>query len=211
MPPIFLFREVVLTRHYYLTHICQRNKFQCPPRPPTNFTDIIILIMLNNFDIKNYKRILIIGDSGRGKSTFAAKLANKLSLPLYSTDDYFWKVKFSVPNDRRKSIEDIEKIYSSDAWIVEGGTVHLIKPGLERADIILNFVFRNIFEQWYSLVKRNRKRNNEAVLPHLIYVTKKRFGIGNDKEKKKRELLKPFKAKIMKLKSYQEMDRLLVR
>lgn len=165
--------------------------------------------MPHKIDILNCKRILIIGDSGRGKSTFAPKLAKELSLPLHSTDDYFWKVKFTEPNDREQSVKEIEKVYAGDAWIVEGSTTHLIRPGLERADVVLNFVFRNIFEQWWSLIRRNRDRDNEAILPHLIYVTKKRFGIGNDKEKKKRELLKPYDQKIVTVRSYKEIDGLL--
>jgi adenylate kinase family enzyme len=73
--------------------------------------------------IKNYphERIFILGDSGRGKSTFARKLSEKIAIPYYSTDDFFWKTKFSEPSDRQKSIEDISRVYDGDSWIVEGG------------------------------------------------------------------------------------------
>jgi len=42
-----------------------------------------------------FKKIIIIGDAGRGKSTLASKLSKKLNTPHYSTDDYFYEVKFS--------------------------------------------------------------------------------------------------------------------
>ena len=155
------------------------------------------------------RRILIIGDSGRGKSTFAPKLSQKLNLPVYSTDDFFWKIKFSEPNDRQESIKKIEKIYLTDDWVVEGGTIHLIRSGLDRADVIINLIFRNIIQQWWSLIKRNRDRKYENLMRHLTYVTCKRFGIGNTKEKAKRELLKPYSDKILTLKSYKEMNDLL--
>ncbi len=155
------------------------------------------------------RRILIIGDSGRGKTTFSQKLSQKLNIPLYSTDDFFWKVKFSEPNDKQESIRLIEKVYLNDSWIVEGSTTDLIKPGLEKADLILNLVFRNIFEQWWALIQRNKNRDNENLLNHLIYVTRKRFSIGNDKEKKKKELLKPFSQKILTINSYKELDEIL--
>lgn len=45
--------------------------------------------------IKESKRILIIGESGRGKTELGRKLSKELNIPLYSTDDFFWEVKFS--------------------------------------------------------------------------------------------------------------------
>lgn len=36
-----------------------------------------------------YKKILIIGASGRGKTTFAKILSEKLSITYYETDDFF--------------------------------------------------------------------------------------------------------------------------
>jgi len=41
--------------------------------------------------MKKYKKIIIIGDAGRGKSTLATKLAEKLGILHYSTDDSFMK------------------------------------------------------------------------------------------------------------------------
>lgn len=154
------------------------------------------------------RKILIIGESGRGKTTFAHKLSEKLQLPLHSTDDFYWKVKFTEPNDRQSSIQNIEKVYATNAWVMEGSSTHLFKPGLDKADVVINLVFRNVFEQWWSLIKRNRARKDEDLFKHLSYVTRKRFGIRNDKEKKKRELLQPYSNKILTIKSYKELDRL---
>ena len=41
-------------------------------------------------------RILIIGDSGRGKTVLARKISEKLGIPAYSTDDYLYEMKFTV-------------------------------------------------------------------------------------------------------------------
>lgn len=35
------------------------------------------------------KRVLIVGDSGRGKTTFAKHLSESLNIQAYSTDDFF--------------------------------------------------------------------------------------------------------------------------
>lgn len=164
--------------------------------------------------LKNARRILIIGDAGRGKSTFSVKIGKKLNLPVYSTDDYFWKEKYTIPNDRQKSIEDIKKIYSNEDWVVEGSSTHLFQHGLNRADIIIQLKFPGIFSQWWALIKRSRQRKNESftqLIRFLIYITRKRYNIGYKKEIKNIELLKPFNNKIFIIKSHSDMDSLLDR
>ncbi len=162
-----------------------------------------------NRDISKYKRILIIGESGRGKSVLAHKLSKKLSLPFYSTDDFFWEIKFSKPHDREGSKIKIKEVYATEKWIMEGSSTHLFRPGLDSAEIIINLVFGNIFQQWWSLIRRNRTRKHESLSKHMVYVTRKRFGIGNNKEKLKAELLKTYTNKIIVLKSFKEIDSFL--
>lgn len=160
-------------------------------------------------NISEYRRILIIGESGRGKSVLAQKLSEKLSLPFYSTDDFFWKVKFSEPNDKEESKVKIKEVYDTEKWIMEGSSTHLFRLGLDSADIVTNLVFKNIFQQWWSLIQRNRTREYESLKDlskFIIYVTKKRFGIMNDKEKLKKEILKPYLDKTIVLKSFKEID-----
>ncbi len=59
-----------------------------------------------------------MGDSGRGKSTLAPRISEKLGIPYHSTDDYFYEVKFSKLRDRQKSIEGISKLFHEPRWIV---------------------------------------------------------------------------------------------
>lgn len=108
--------------------------------------------------LNNAHKVLIIGDSGRGKTTFAHNLSEKLKLPFYSTDDFFWKVKCTEPNNREESVNNITKVYSGNSWIMEGSSTHLFRPGIERADVIIILRFKNIFLQWWALIKRSRKR-----------------------------------------------------
>lgn len=162
-----------------------------------------------NKDISIYKKILIIGESGRGKSVLAHKLSEKLSLPFYSTDNFFWKIKFSEPNDKEESKIKIGKVYTTEKWIMEGSSTHLFRPGLDSAEVVINLVFGNIFQQWWSLIKRKRTRESESLKDlskSIVYVTKKRFGIGNNKEKLKAELLKSYSNKIIVLRSFKEID-----
>jgi adenylate kinase family enzyme len=157
-----------------------------------------------------HKKILILGDAGRGKSTFAKRLSKKISLPHYSTDDFFWKIKFTVPNDKEKSVEEISHVYDKNEWIVEGGTRRLIQKGLEKSDVIYLLKFENIIHQYYFLIKRNlmRKHENFVDLWNLLkHVTYKKYkkGYGNHMPHID-DLLEPYKDKVVKLNSMNEIN-----
>ena len=156
------------------------------------------------------KRILIVGDSGRGKSTLAKKLSEKLDIKHHSTDDFFWKVKFTVATDKATSIRNISKIYDQESWIVEGSTRSLIQEGIEKSDQIIHLIHPSLVSQFWTLFKRKLKRNEETwmnllgLYKHLIM---KRFKFGEQKGKiSLDEMLEPFIQKIVKLKSFKEID-----
>ncbi len=65
------------------------------------------------------EKIIIIGASGSGKSTFAAQLAQKLNLPLYHLDRIFWRANWqSIP--REDFIAEQKRICASKQWIIDG-------------------------------------------------------------------------------------------
>lgn len=161
------------------------------------------------------QRILIVGDSGRGKSTLAQKLSQKFDIPHYSTDDYYYEVKFSKARERQKSIENIAKLYKTTSWIVEGTTHHLLESGLAQADLIINLTFRNILLQWARQVRRHFQRDDESLLglyqlmKHSLY---KRYGWGHRKGKlTNSQLIAPFSHKVVTLSSYKEIDQFIAK
>ena len=159
----------------------------------------------------NYKKILILGDAGRGKTTFAEKLSKITNIPHYSTDDFFWKVKFTTPNDREKSVEEISDMYEQDKWIMEGTTRRLIIKGLEKADVIYVLRFKYIIYQYYFLTKRSLTKKNEGFAGWwnlLKHVTNKRYkkGYGSHTPPLD-ELLKPYFEKVVELNSMKAIDR----
>ena len=161
----------------------------------------------------NVDRILIIGDSGRGKSTLAQKLSLKLNIEYYSTDDFFWAKKYSIKANKQKSVSAIEKVYSKKKWIVEGSTRHLIKTGLERSHMIIYLQHKSLFYQYWIVLKRYCKRDEESLfelMNHMVYLFKKRFNLGKDNVKKSlNEMISPYKNKTVILHSFEEINKFL--
>lgn len=157
------------------------------------------------------KRILIIGDGGRGKTTFAENLSRKTGIPFYSVDDFFWKTKFSEPADKQQSVQAIEEVYKKDEWIVEGGSRPLIKRGIEKADIIYFLKFNNIIAQYYALIRRSLTRDNERwidlwkMFKHVTYKKYKRGYAGGMPSVE--EMIELFKEKVVILETREAIDR----
>jgi len=157
-----------------------------------------------------YKKIIIIGDSGRGKTSLARELSKKIGIQYYQTDDFFWKIKYSEANPREESLEKIKQVFLKDEWIVEGTTLWLLEHGLEKADIIIFLRFKTLLSQWWCIIRRTikEKRENPKELFGLMkHVTYKRYGWGYKKGKiTLRELIEPYKEKVVELKSFKESD-----
>jgi adenylate kinase family enzyme len=166
--------------------------------------------------IRNSKKILIIGDPGRGKTTLAETISKELSIPFYSTDDFLYEKKFSAYKEKSKSISEISEIYKKDKWIVEGTTHFLLKNGLEPADIIIYLKHDNIFSQWYSIIKRYFKREDKDILRtlwllwHVLYkkLQTKSSRIKNG-QMTTYERIEPYKNKVIILKTFKDIDELI--
>jgi adenylate kinase family enzyme len=161
-------------------------------------------------------RILIVGDAGRGKSSLASKISQKLGIPHYSTDNFYYEVKFSKLRDRQESIDAISRIFQNERWIVEGTTRHLILSGLDSADIIIHLRFKNIPTQWLVLIKRYIERSGEVtenlggllkLMKHVLY---KKYHLRHRKGKlTPTEIIEPHQHKVITLSSFKEIDRFI--
>ena len=162
---------------------------------------------------KMYKRIIIIGDAGRGKSTFARKLSEKTGIPHYSTDDFYWKKRPFVAHEREVSETMAKEKFAEDEWIIEGTTQWLVKLGLDRADIIVHMYFKSIFAQWFYILKRHfqRKEDPLASTLHLLkHVFYKRYNLGYKKGAiTHKEILAPYKNKVVKVTSFRQTKEFL--
>ena len=82
------------------------------------------------------KKILVLGCSGSGKSTFALKLQEKTGLPLTHLDNVWWKPdRTHIPRnefDRR-----LEEIISADEWILDGDYSRTYEVRIKACDTVI--------------------------------------------------------------------------
>jgi len=83
------------------------------------------------------KKVLIFGNSGSGKSTFASLLAKKLSCSAFHLDeialDQYWR---HLPPE--EVLPRVESILKQDSWVIDGNYRKLFyQERFEKADTII--------------------------------------------------------------------------
>ncbi|MGB3409246.1 MAG: AAA family ATPase, partial [Jannaschia sp.] len=66
------------------------------------------------------RRVMIIGQPGSGKSTFARAMGELTFLPVHHIDRIHWKPGW-IERSRAEKTRLCEEVHSQDAWIFEGG------------------------------------------------------------------------------------------
>jgi adenylate kinase family enzyme len=86
------------------------------------------------------QRVLVMGCSGAGKSTFARALADKLALPLVSIDKLFWQPGWREPKPAKFAAAMTQEA-EKPAWVIDGNFLtdgaSLLRR--ERADTVCFF------------------------------------------------------------------------
>ena len=94
------------------------------------------------------KRILVIGSSGSGKSYLANQLSEKLNLPFFASDHFYWKSdwKHSPPEEVH---QNVKHIVDQEAWILDGNFDDMREMVWKRAECIiwLDYSFWTIIKQ----------------------------------------------------------------
>ena len=82
------------------------------------------------------KKLIIIGNSGSGKTFLAQRIASVLNLPIIHLDRLFWETE-NCSQKRPKDIvhQDIMDITEKPKWILEGVFGDLANIGAAKADI----------------------------------------------------------------------------
>ena len=86
------------------------------------------------------RRVLIIGCSGAGKSTFARGLAARNGLPVIHLDQQYWQPGWTMP-PRATWRAKLAALCEKPAWIMDGNFDSSLDLRLPRADAVVWFDF----------------------------------------------------------------------
>ncbi len=127
------------------------------------------------------RRILVIGCSGSGKSTFAQTLSRRLVLPYVSMDrDVFWMPGWTQ-RPRVEALEIVERAVAQPQWIMDGTSPGTLPLRLPRADLVIwmrpsrHVSLYGVISRWVRLRGRTRPEMAEncperLTLEFLSYV-----------------------------------------
>jgi len=83
-----------------------------------------------------YRRVVVIGICGAGKSTLSRRLAPTMSLPLIELDRHHWKPGWRE-TPREEWRDSVRGLVAADAWVMDGNYTGSLDIRLPRADAIV--------------------------------------------------------------------------
>ena len=104
-------------------------------------------------------KIMVIGYSSSGKSTFSKRLSIIHHLPVLHIDRIFFAPNW-VDRDRKIVEAEIREFMQQDGWIIDGLYRHLATERFEQANQIFIFDF-NRFKCLYGAIHRRIKYHNQ--------------------------------------------------
>lgn len=82
------------------------------------------------------QRVLVIGASGAGKSSLAARISKATGLPFKPTDDFYWKEDWQAASEA-SVVEQIDSVTARPQWVLDGNFDDQRHFVWQRADTIV--------------------------------------------------------------------------
>ena len=82
------------------------------------------------------KKVLVIGSSGAGKSTFSRRLGEATGLPVIHLDTLFWHPNW-VESSKDEWVIKVEEALKGDSWIMDGSFSGTLAMRLEACDAVI--------------------------------------------------------------------------
>lgn len=120
-------------------------------------------------------RIWIVGPPGAGKTTLSKLIREKLDIPYYELDQYFWELDW-VKKDKVLFINDVSKICGTNKWIIDGQYPQALNVIIKNIDTFI-WLDINLFTVLYRVFRRSLKRlitqevlwnGNKEKITHVI-------------------------------------------
>lgn len=94
------------------------------------------------------KKILVIGSSGAGKSTFSRRLHKATGLPLIHLDRLYWKPNWVEPADKIVWREGLKDVLKDEEWIIDGNYSSTMEMRLQACDTAIFLDFPHYVCTW---------------------------------------------------------------
>lgn len=113
-----------------------------------------------------YRKILIVGCGGAGKSTLAREMGQRFGLPVVHLDRLWW-----LPGWQERSREEFDTLLEAElskpAWILDGNFSRTFARRLQSADlcIFLDYDPALCMESIYKRVEQYRDRSRPDMTP----------------------------------------------
>lgn len=85
-----------------------------------------------------YKRVLVIGSPGSGKSTLTRALHAQTGLPVVHLDLLYWRADKTTLT-REEFLPLLQEELARDRWIIDGNFSFTMELRLQRADLVIFF------------------------------------------------------------------------
>jgi adenylate kinase family enzyme len=107
------------------------------------------------------QRVLVIGSGGAGKSTFAARLAERTGLPLIHLDALYWRAGWRE-SAKEEWAEAVAQLAAAKQWIMDGNYGGTLEVRLAAADTVIfldlprTVCLRRVVQRWIRFHGRTR-------------------------------------------------------
>ncbi len=111
--------------------------------------------------LHSFKKIMLIGCPGSGKTTLARQLHDALNIPLHHLDKIMWQSGWQKKSPSW-TLRYHKKLCLTPSWIIDGNHIPTLAERCQQADLIIFFItprwrcMIRIFNRWLLFRKQQR-------------------------------------------------------
>ena len=123
--------------------------------------------MNNDHCSRDLRRVMVVGNGGAGKTTFARELGRRLDLPVVHLDRSFWAPGWT-PRPAEQFAHAVRRLAAQDRWVMDGNYGSTLADRLPRADLVVlldlprRVTVPRVLRRWWSTRVRGQHRPDMA-------------------------------------------------